>query len=540
MKFSGILCLMLGNIFLWSFIQTLAVNNLNNNDNWIVAKALSIYPLQGSYESLLSRSVLMNSEAHLDSYYGYQEIRSSHSEPIDRFDFQVFFGEGSYLDVFFASHEDLRDGVRFSADKGTVPILFSANSDYKFTKRQIWEKARLTPGWHEISLRQSPGGVSVFLNQKRWFEIPGAQVIAPIGFRGNLHPISLSKVEAYRQGRLQWREGFWGEAIFRRVLPWNALVTVALAFVLLLADRVGRSEWSGKTLFRTLRLIFLFGLIWYSFDFFYYSRLPLENSVRGRESIHPTIVYMNTVKLQSRFFQKWLSLYRVPIHEGYRKDRDYHVGTLDFTFCENDQCVLKGRAAFDFVPKEKNEVRLLMLGGSMYQGAGIFSMDKTLFARIFFALEKDLGKNRKVRALNGSMAGDSIADQVDHFLSSYRKFEPDLIITGFLDSTEAMPTEFEALEKFVQYTSIHHIPVIFLRPPYNLEAYLGYTNPLERTREMLAKYGVEVVNLNNVTYDPRIFDQGIIWWDKYHLTNYGQGLLSDYTTPFALQIFRNP
>lgn len=529
----------------------LSQNNFINKPNWTVQKANLNVPIVGADEALMGRSILSGGNAHLDDSYGYQEIRSRRELDVDKISFRFYLAKDAYIYIFYRETQDSREGVRLSANPKFRGLLFAMNGDREFLHPQALDTANLLPGWHVGSYVWQRGVLIFRCDDSEIFSAPTNLLRSSIAFQGGSSEVLVSWVEAAKDHKTVWRDDFLPNDLWRTPLKQLVCFESGLLAIFLCLSIFAKSLRNSYE--RSIAYASLFCLLWLCFDLFYYSHTPIlahfslnhrEFEVSNRE---PTFRDFDFEYLRSSLFRKWAASLNVSYFGDprLRAQRGYEITKLEYTDCEDDTCrqvqpdLILQRPAPDgnsdtqhlvsWPPRQPKEFRLLMLGGSLYFGAGASSKEKSLFVQLSHMLKASLG-DRKLHTLNISLPGNAVAQYAEILPEVVQRFQPDFLVEGFLTSIKERG-DLDRIAQLLDWENARGLSALFLFRVQNPERPTTAQPDETRLKSLVNQKRIPSFDLASVTNDVDLNDRGILWWDFWHVTDFGHHLIAKKLLP---------
>jgi hypothetical protein len=172
--------------------------------------------------------------------------------------------------------------------------------------------------------------------------------------------------------------------------------------------------------------------------------------------------------------------------------------------------------------------RILFLGTSQIQGDGASSESKKIVNRIESKLnELNYGKTR-YECLNTGFPRSNpyeLTDiRVDYYMKELTKLNQKIVV--FIIPTPFYDPNLLKFNELIQFNNSHEIKTIILVIAESIE-YYSQDSPLPYNwKEFFDKNNLNVMGLND--YFIKNYDRGFLFWDRVHLTDYGQELAAAY------------
>ncbi|HEY6364202.1 MAG TPA: SGNH/GDSL hydrolase family protein, partial [Candidatus Binatia bacterium] len=189
-------------------------------------------------------------------------------------------------------------------------------------------------------------------------------------------------------------------------------------------------------------------------------------------------------------------------------------------------------------PKSDRTIRVAFVGTSQTYGAGAERISETFVARCHGLLAEALG-DISVETYNFSISGSNSTELLGKYAESWRFAQPDLLVINLSTNDRHADTLTANLRTLVDQTRSIGSRVAFLLEPNATEV---DHEPLQRKHSSIQRLGQElrvpVWNLDGYLSSDPVYDSGLMWWDKVHLTSYGHGVVAEWLAPQMLGMIR--
>jgi lysophospholipase L1-like esterase len=173
------------------------------------------------------------------------------------------------------------------------------------------------------------------------------------------------------------------------------------------------------------------------------------------------------------------------------------------------------------LPRDRS-FRILLVGSSQTWGAGARRREDTWAS----VLERELeAGGRNVVIVNAGISGARAEELLELYRRAWHRSDPDLVVIDLGHNDEGGPEFATALQGFVGECRWRSIPIVFVLEPNATEAPTRIGDRHEVMRGVAAGGRVPVVDMHAYLEEQR--ETGHIWWDRVHLTSYGQRLFGE-------------
>ncbi len=461
-------------------------NTLDHHPEWFLGKTLMARPPVGFGESRIYRNLLARNRLNLGVFHGFQEVLSVKPLVLERAHFRFRLAEGAYLDVIVGKTGAGFNGVRL----GATSFAFRAEPDGGFTSHEPLN-LKVGPGWHECDVTPD----FLYFDNGDPLPLPGFPPHAGLfGFRGSLANVEVDDVKLNGGPTETFRND-------RNAVP-VALECFGLLFLptalIALASRKNRLLRTVAFLLLADLVLGLFWLVDYtvlsSAYLSYYkleqARLRVVQRLFGGVDPLPAEVKSELSPQEARPSDYRLTAWR----DG-----------KNFLFSDSADGVAQYRKEH---PQPKLSV--LLLGTSQTWGEGAYEMDETLDRYLAEALPPGS------EVVNAARRGSNSAELAHRYFDHLYHLKPDRIVVNLGNNDLAAGPLAECLKGF------SHLPVLLcLEANSPEEPYLS----LKAKHEAMRGTGLPCLDLHAFLARQQ---GGILWWDKVHLTSYGQKLAARF------------
>lgn len=537
------------NVILWTEFLLYSQNTLLRSGRWISTKRMMGVGLS-SDSFLLTRAPLHRNRLDLGAYQGHNEVVWRRPFAPDTLGFSFLIPAGSELNVLFNKTADGFSGLRLSADPSHPGLFFHADPDARFTSARELPLA-LRPGrWHRLELRFAAGRLDILMDGGK-----AASLAEParegqlFGFRGGGKAALVDDIVIRDASGRTERESFRNREARRGVLARHAAAAV---LILALGFALGRlrglpSRESALRLSAAGILCAVVGALLFLFDFWYWSRLPLDPLSRPLAEERQPAAVETVEAARHALFSGWHSLaggrrmgHDDFFSQGYPAQRVW-AGPV---FCGRDPArppePLGAAELAALLARRKTSYRILFAGSSQTIGAGARELSETFFARIHRSLAAARGPAFPIESLNTAVSGSDVTESFREYARVYERFRPDLVAINF--SLNGTPGQLRrGLADYVQRVRARGSAVVLLR---EAKAPGSSQAKAERMRAVVDSVGrdlrVPVLDLHGRLSSPELAAAGFLWWDPAHLTPFGQAEAARWLTARLLPLVRRP
>lgn len=463
-------------------------NTLDHHPEWFLGKGLMQRVPVGTGETRIYRNLLAGNRLNLGVFHGFQEVLYVRPLVLGGASFRFCLEPGAYLDVLLRKTRDGASGVRLAEQcfywRADERGGFLAHTPLRLT---------VGPGWHRCQLGPE------------FLTVDGASVDLPVsqpapglfGFRGSLANVQVDDVELWESGRKVFTESFRND----RHLGAVALECFGLLFVLsALVFLLSRRERLLRTVAFLLAAVVVLALYW-ACDYYVLGRAYL--SYYRLEQLRQRVVqrlFGGADPLPAQDLQETLRFLAAPQEA---RPSDYrltaHREGQTFLFPDTAEAIAQYRREH---PQPRTCV--LFLGTSQTWGEGAYRLNETLVRYCGDALPDG------VETINAARRGSNSVELVHRYFDHLYHLKPDLIVVNLGNNDLDAKVLADSLRKLA------HLPVLVVLEANSPEA---PSAELKAKHEAMRATGLKCVDLHGHLAEDR---SGLLWWDKVHLTSYGQ------------------
>jgi lysophospholipase L1-like esterase len=462
-------------------------NTLHRNGRWQSAKVDLEFGVIGAVATVVTRVPLSGNRLDLGAYLGFQELWLRESGRVRELAFAFRVDEPSYLDVLFGESRARFEGFRLSLHPDFESQRFEALEGEFLESEPLPLRARLETGrWIRVRASFGAEAVELTVDGEPAASFPATVAsVRALGFRGSLGGPLLDDVEVGFEDGSSLVETFVNRRRFGPILAGVTAGLVALAALgyRLLRSVAGMDARRAQLSCLTGSLVILLGVAMFTtVDRLHLSRL------------YPTD-------------------FRALNAEGYPNRMERPSNTVRRI----------GRVV-DSLPHDDSP-RILLIGSSQTWGAGARRYRDT-WAHV---LEQGLAaRGYDAVVINAGITGAQATRLLGLFQRTWHRAEPDLIVIDLGHNDRADPAFGQALAGFAGESRRRSIPLVFVLEPNSTEAPSEVEERHRIMRRVAAEHGIPVIDMHAHLEEQR--ETGHIWWDRVHLTSYGQRLFGEELT----------
>jgi lysophospholipase L1-like esterase len=530
-------------------------NVLLTNGQWVSSKLLLQMYVMGSEQFMTTRNALFRNRLHLGEWHGFNEV--SLKEPVEpaAIEYRFRLSHGAYLYFIFNRSESGHHGIRLSRNAKFPSMFYQADRLNKFVSRTALDltPSRLSGGWHNLVLSFGSGQVTANLDGAALASMP-VKIEGPriIGLRGGFLTADLDSVRITgKDGRTTLDDSFSNRRHYGTVLAAVAVVSllvIGLATIPLLRRHSPHEFKLG--VFRCLMglgvAVMVLSLL-FGFDYFFWSRrYPYKDYLPGGAHAFAVTVQIEALRQKLFLYPKGVSAF--PSDKEVRESITRWDGDKPIIFSDIVRYTREHPMVPEFLdegqvrglpPKADRTIRVAFLGTSQTYGIGAERISETFVARCHRLLAQALG-DISVETYNFSFSGPNSTELLSKYAESWRFSEPDLLVINLSNNDRVPDTLTANLRTLAHLARAAGGRVVFLLEPNAAEVeHRGLREKHSAIQRLGQELGVPVWNLDGYLSSDPVYDSGMMWWDKVHLTSYGHGVVAEWLAPQMLAMIRS-
>jgi lysophospholipase L1-like esterase len=511
--------------------------------------------VMGSEQFMTTRNALFRDQLHLAEWHGFNEVSLKERVEPAAIEYRFRLSPGAYLYFIFNRSESGHSGIRLSRNTKFPSMVYQADRLNKFVSRTALDltPSRLSDGWHNLVLSFASGEVTASLDGAALASVPvkieGPQII---GLGGGFWPADLDSVRIRgKDGRTILDDSFRNRRHYRAVLATVAVISlllIGLTTVPLLRRHSPNEFKLG--VFRCLMglgvAIMVLSLL-FGFDYFFWSsRYLYKDYLPGDAHAYAVTVQIEALRQKLFLYPKGVSAF--PSDKKVRESITRWDGVEPIIFSDIMRFTREHPIAPDFLddgqvralpPKSDRTLRVAFLGTSQTYGSGAERISETFVARCHGLLARALG-DISVETYNLSISGSNSTELLSKYNKSWRFSRPDLLLINLSTNDRKVDTLTENLRTLAHQTRVAGGRVVFLLEPNAAEVdHRGLQEKHSAIQRLGQELRVPVWDLDRYLSSDPVYDSGMMWWDKVHLTSYGHGVVAEWLAPQILTMIRS-
>lgn len=464
-------------------IIRLQTNLLYRNTYWVSKKASLRKGVAGSVAYIVTPLALADGRLNLGVWSGYQEVLTKDTLSLSSAQFKFYLNENAYINFLFDGDEEGFSGIRLSNNNLFKNMTFVVDSEGKFLQKTPFAIGVVqSKRWNELKMVFFRNRYTAYLNDEYLGSGVYKKTEQRIGFRGGMAKTLIDDVVLnFQDPRREVYESFNNTSAF------------SIALVIALVILIG------------LNCMFFF---WFRAkerkDF------PYSEIIKWNVSLALSLIIVN--------IYVWYSSGRYPLN--------YHlINWRGFESTSDNQQTVVDTIARAYGTNVSDKLfRVILMGTSQTWGAGA-SDDNKAFSVLLEKLLNDQGGNTYLyEVINAGISGATSKDLADIYLAQWVKLKPKIVIINLSNNDSTSQILKANLERIVAMNKSQNIRTVFMLEPNSPEVAKAMSEHLNGNHRIMMRVaeeqGIPYIDMHNFLLN--YYDDGFIWWDGVHLTDYGQ------------------
>lgn len=475
-------------------------NTIYNNADWVSTKTNLEKGVLGAVNFTMSRQALAKGHLNLGVWHGFQEVFYKDQLRVKGVEFDFWLEPNSYVNIIFNKCDKGFSCVRFSVNKQFESKYLVASALGGFLEKMTIDTSTLhSRRWHNAKLHFDDGAFSLLLDDEEIVRVSEHMLHEQrIGFRGcGYLNTYIDNVVIHQYKSTSLHESFSNKKnVFRVTVFFLVLVGMfnCLIFLLLRFAFRNRGKNAGFYLVMLNMVLIVISFLCYGYIYQTWKYYP-----RTDESLR--------------------------IQEEYWKDS----GTADV--------VKEIRNTYGEI-LNKNTFRILFIGSSQTWGAGASKQSRTFVNNIENKLNKSGIQETQFECINAGIAAVDSSYLLDFYKRECLQLEPRMVVINLSHNDNDIDMFASNLQNMIEISVRAGIQPIFVLEANSVECIKnGLIEKHEAMRRVGATHDVPVIDMH--AYLCKKYDEGFLWWDSVHLTDFGQELLSKKLYKELVQVMKN-
>ena len=474
-------------------LQTLALqlgHTLHAGGRFESTKVGLDHGILGAVSFVATRTALWRNRLDLGAWHGYHELLLREPLTPERISLRFRLREPGWLALLVQRTESRFDAVRVSRDPDFPAACLAGTAAGAFTAKTPLPQPALDPGWHALAVERDGAVFRVSVDGAA-LGACGEALGRParVGLRGSAADhveVDDLHVESSSPARVV-DEDF---ANHRHAGP---LAAGALALVAAVnAAVVGASARARRASGAPLAL--------------YLVAANLVLAAAGSLALLADVLYFGRIHPERIDFRGF-------------ENRIEYVGQIAPRLAER----------YPLAPPAPGVRRIVVLGTSQTWGSGAARPEDVWVTRLEALLQRTAAPGERFELIDAGLPGETSAELEKLWRERWVAWQPELALVNLGNNDRDAETLARNVERIVALNAERGIRTVLVPEANSTESrsarsLRGLEAKHDALRALAARHGLVVVEVHRPLEDAR--DDGFLWWDRVHLTSYGQERLA--------------
>ncbi len=465
--------------YLIANIVGIQTNILYLNGNWESQKMLLAKGVIGSVSYFVTLPALAGNQLDLGAWNGYQEIVLKKKVSPIKIQFKFYLEQNTYLDFLYNGNDINFSGIRLSSSEKYPNISYDVDFSGKFISQSALTNTLLKANyWHSFQLIKAGQIYNISLDNRLLYEGNHYKDSQLLGFRGSAKHSYVDNITITQADNSVFFESFENNQV--RIVIFTILIVVFMtaAYLGYILRRAHLTTGYSTSQFIRTHFIFIVCLIIFNLINMRLATWYPDNPDN-----------INWYGFESNMDNK--STVLSTIHYAYSKE------------------------------KLPNVNRILFLGTSQTWGAGASYESNTLVQQFSKKLSSQKNNHQEYQVINAGISGSTATELFDFYSKEWIFMHPNTVILNLSNNDTNYILFRQILDKFAHLNKTMGITTVFILEPNSVEVTNeNLTKNHLIMQDIALKYTIPVVNMHEEL--SKYSNQGFLWWDSVHLTDYGQ------------------
>ncbi len=464
------------NIFLLSGLVVLLLlynsytHTPERNSNWQSSKTQLGKGVMGSWAFMLSYRALAKNRLDLGTWHGYHELFLKKPVTFSEASFDFRLDGEACLVFFFGKAGDTLKAIRISED----PQYESAYLEVvegRFVRKESLKIPVINQSWNRFSMSFNGNRAVIIVNGSNdRITIPDISEGNCTGFRAYENPTLVDNIKLTDKG---------GNVVFSDKFNLKLTGWFWLMLVIILVNLMYISDPGSRRVLNVLviNISILITLLWLFFMIYGRFQYPGE----------------------------WMIDWKSATSNIFPGDEPVAEDSVDLVAEDNSK-----------------RLKVLFLGSSQTWGAGATRESKTFVERFEYLVNRS--NEQKISCINTGISGIRSDEILESYRNKWIHLNPDLCIINLSMNDSGNRKFRKNLEEIIMLNRRSGITTVLIPEPV-----MGYRAEHRKNQEIvkqLAKdHNLQLIDIQS--YLDNHYDDGFLYWDFVHLTDFGQQLFAE-------------
>ncbi len=465
-------------------------NTIEKNGNWISSKIGLENTPTGGPEFFVSPQALSTEKLQLAAVHGFEELIYKEEDSFQEVSFDFLLDKDSYIYFIFNKDNSGFSAIRLSNNQLFPNTYIESYANNQFTKNEKLN-LNLNDGWNKLKINFNKNSIDLFLNKnKEKITIDNIELkdSFKVGFKSSLAKQTIDNFYVSSNNK-KFTDKFKPKVnLFPNVFSYFAIISLINIIFSFITNNENKTT---KLILVNTSLLFIL--------------ICLFSLAKNQL---PAIVSKTQNLISTKSF--------IPANQEKNVLDSNHQ--LKEIVEKIDQQVMSKEL-------DQNKKTLIIIGTSQTWGQGSSKLEFS-FAKI---LENMINSsNDQWQVINAGIPGADSTILLDLYQNHWLSLNPKLVIIN-LSYNDFDENFFEKnLKKFATINKDKNIKTVFVIEANSIELSQldnkDYTNRQQAMKKAAIDENIPIIDMQN--HLNQLSDNGILWWDVIHPTDYGHTLIA--------------
>jgi lysophospholipase L1-like esterase len=469
--------------FLFAKSIQISTNTLYDNGKWVSQKVQLARGVIGGVTYMVTPRAVWRGYLDIAAWHGNQELYTKEYVEFDSAEVSIRLREDTgFIYILLRDRDGFRRGIRISRDTAHISSLVHIDKEGKFLLHRPLDVSPVNDArWHIVKLVREGNSLLFFVDHVGVgsMEIPKGRFA--LGFRGSPYEGSVDSVSLVTADGRVLKEDFENKEFFWFVFLYT-MIAISLCNLLFLLWNQKKKLKTAEKIIKTNMIIGMASIVAYIYAIYMAGfSVPSEKSVNWRG-------FTSTIETSDQVQQRVLGAYSDATSE--------------------------------------DVYRIMLIGSSQTWGAGASSQEAT-WARDLEKVLENTYPQKNIEVINLGISGMRAEQLYELYENSWISKKPDMVMIILGNNDDDSTKLVQMIEKFLEFNSSRNILTVLVAEPVLPEEDKGIVSENHmRMKRVAQSHEVHFVNMQEYMNTQK--NSGLLWWDRVHLTDWGQRLFSRY------------
>lgn len=465
-------------------------NTIHANGRFESTKVGLDHGILGAVSFVATRTALHRGRLDLGAWHGFHELLLREAVTPERIALRLRLREEGWLALMLQRTDEGFEAVRVSRDPGFPAACLAGTAEGAFTAKQPLAQPALDGGWHELAVERDGERFRVTLDGA-----PAGTCGRPLG-----RPV---------------RVGLRGSAATH--VEVDDLRIASSTPPLLVEEDFANHRRAGALTLGALGLVAAVNAL--------VAGATLRARRRSRAALAPYLVATNLVLAAAA----GLALVADTAYFG-----RIHPERIDFAGFENrieyvGQIAPRLARTYPLAPPAPGVRRIVVLGTSQTWGSGASRPEDVWVTRLEEALNAAAAPGERFELVNAGLPGETSRELAELWEERWVAWQPEVVLVNLGNNDRDAAALAREVDRIAAINEERGIRTVLIPEANSTESRSERSlRGLEEKHAALRRVAVQRRLAVVETHAPLVAarDDGFLWWDRVHLTSYGQARLA--------------